>query len=71
MGTEIESIDERPTLLELFMRLYTGNRRGANERRGFFLPLPQDSCHFLEVLIIWSLAGMPSPVFFADDKVFF
>ena len=34
------------------MRLYTGNRRGANERRGFFLPLPEwvfplgDKCRF-------------------------
>jgi len=24
--------------LKLFMRLYTGNRRGANEHRAFFLP---------------------------------
>ncbi len=26
------------------MRLYTGNRRGTNECRGFFLPLPLIHC---------------------------
>jgi hypothetical protein len=33
------------------MRLYTGNRRGANEHRGFFLPLKKRS--FVTVLPVF------------------
>ena len=33
-----EAVENPSTDSQLFMRLYTGNRRGANERRVFFCP---------------------------------